>query len=119
MVSVSLAVFFYFLNQGDLFKAQTATFVTVSMFELYQAFTCRSTIYPSWQVGYFKNPWLIIAVLSSFSIIACGVFIPLFGQFVDMAPLSFTEFLVITLISSIGGILIELNKYLRQKGVIS
>ncbi len=53
LVTVSMSVFVYFLGQGDLLKAQTAAFVTVSMFELYQAFTCRSTIYPSWQVGYF------------------------------------------------------------------
>ena len=111
MVTVSLSVFFYYLHQGELFKAQTATFVTVSMFELYQAFTCRSTIYPSWQVGYFKNNWLIIAVASSFSIIAAGVFIPVFGHFVDMAPLSLAEFLVLVGISSIGGILIEFSKY--------
>jgi len=112
MVIVALSVFFYFYSStGDLFKAQTATFVTVSMFELYQAFTCRSTIYPSWQVGYFKNNWLIVAVASSFTIIAAGVFIPVFGHFVDMAPLSIAEFLVLVGISSIGGILIELAKY--------
>jgi Ca2+-transporting ATPase len=118
MVIVSLSVFSYFyFGQGNLFKAQTATFVTVALFELYQAFTCRSTIYPSWQVGYFRNKWLILAVGVSFLIIACGVFIPSFGQFVDMAPLSLQEFMSLVALASIGGIIIEASKYYEQKKV--
>ena len=119
MTIASLSVFcFFFFGEGNLLKAQTATFLTISMFELYQAFTCRSTIYPSWQVGYFKNKWLILAVGTSVSVIAASIFIPTFGAVLGMAPLSVMEFLAISALSSIGAIAIEFTKLfnLRKRG---
>jgi Ca2+-transporting ATPase len=121
MVTAALSTFLYFYDgtEGTLLKAQTATFLMISMFELYQAFTCRSTIYPSWQVGYFKNKWLILAVGSSFAIIAFAIFTPSLGQYLDMAPLSVMEFGLIMVIASIGGVAIEISKWLklRKEGI--
>ena len=119
MTVVALAVFswFYFYND-NLFQAQTATFLTISMFELYQALASRSTIYPAFKVGIFKNKFLILAVLSSFTVIAASIFIPSFGKFLDMTPLGVFEFLFIVLISSIGAIIIELCKYFKTRNEI-
>ena len=116
MTIVALLIFswFYFMK-GRLLQAQTATFLTISMFELYQAFASRSTIYPAFKVGIFKNKFLILAVLSSFTVIATSIFIPSFGKFLDMFPLSIAEFVFITLISSIGAIVIEISKYLKTR----
>tara|TARA_Y100000031_G_C8248509_1_gene399373 strand:+ start:874 stop:3543 length:2670 start_codon:yes stop_codon:yes gene_type:complete len=116
LIIVALSVFYYFnfLN-NNLIQAQTAVFLTVAMFELYQAFACRSTIYPAIKVGLFKNKWLIIAVLSSFILIATSIFIPSFGLYLDMVPITFVEFLIIMAISSIGAIIIEMTKYFNTK----
>lgn len=116
MTVVALSVFsWFYLNKGNLLQAQTATFLTISMFELYQAFACRSTIYPSIKVGLFKNKYLILAVFASFAIMVAGIFIASFGRFLDMAPLGIIEFLAIAAISSIGAIVIEASKYLRLR----
>ncbi|MCH8067470.1 MAG: cation-translocating P-type ATPase [Nanoarchaeota archaeon] len=116
LVIVALSVFYYFnFIKGSLVQAQTATFLTVAMFELYQAFACRSTIYPAIKVGLFKNKWLILAVLSSFAFVASSIFIPSFGSYLDMVPLGITEFFVIAVISSIGAVIIELAKHLRSR----
>ena len=96
-------------------QAQTAVFLTVAMFELYQAFACRSTIYPAVKVGLFKNKWLIVAVLSSFAFIAGAIFIPSFGFYLDMVPITFVEFLIIMGLSSIGAVIIELSKYFKTR----
>jgi Ca2+-transporting ATPase len=116
LIIVGLSVFYYFnFVKGNLFQAQTAVFLTVAMFELYQAFACRSTIYPAIKVGLFKNKWLILAVASSFVFVAAAIFIPAFGSYLDMVPLGINEFFIIVIISSIGAIIIELSKHLRTR----
>ena len=118
MIITGLCVFswFYFVRE-NLIQAQTATFLTIAMFELYQAFACRSTIYSAVKVGLFKNKWLILAVLSSFAFVTGSIFIPAFGSYLDMVPIGITEFFVIVVISSIGAIIIELSKMLAKEPV--
>ncbi len=114
IVALSTFSYIYFIDH-NLLKAQTATFMTISMFELYQSFASRSTIYPAFKVGIFKNKWLILAFISSFTIITASVFIPSFGKFLDMHPLSIWQFMFIALISTIGAIIIEISKYIKTK----
>jgi P-type Ca2+ transporter type 2C len=116
MTIVGLSVFSYFyFGTGNLLLSQTATFLTIAMFELYQAFACRSTIYPAFKVGLFKNKWLIVAVFSSFSLIAASIFIPFIGKHLDMVPMSVMEFIGIVAISSIGALIIEITKVIKLK----
>ncbi|MCH8328935.1 MAG: calcium-translocating P-type ATPase, PMCA-type [Nanoarchaeota archaeon] len=116
LIIVGLSVFYYFnFVKGNLIQAQTATFLTIAMFELYQAFACRSTIYPAVKVGLFKNKWLILAVASSFTFIVAAIFIPSFGSYLDMVPITIAEFLIIVAISSIGAIVIELTKHFNTR----
>jgi P-type Ca2+ transporter type 2C len=120
MTIVGLFVFSYFyFDSGNLLLAQTATFLTIAMFELYQALACRSTIYPAFKVGVFKNKWLIVAVLSSFLLITASIFFPIIGNHLDMVPMTFMQFLGIVAVSSIGAIVIEFSKMLRLRKEIN
>ena len=125
MTIVALLVFSWFYFKKDsLLQAQTATFLTISMFELYQAFASRSTIYPAFKVGIFKNKYLVLAVLSSFIVITTSIFIPYIGKLpygvaLKMVPIGIFEFLAIAIISSIGAIIIEISKYIKSKNEIS
>ncbi len=115
LVALSVFAYFYFSQGSSLLQAQTATFLTISMFELYQAFACRSMIYPALKVGLFKNKWLVLAVLSSFTIIASSIFIPPLGKWLDMVPITFIEFIAIVALSSIGAIIIEISKHSKSR----
>ncbi|MBI2653556.1 calcium-translocating P-type ATPase, PMCA-type [Candidatus Woesearchaeota archaeon] len=117
IMALSIFSWFYFVKE-NLLQAQTATFLTISMFELYQALASRSTIYPAFKVGIFKNKLLILAVLSSFIVIITSIFVPSYGRFLDMVPLGFAEFMFIILISSIGAIIIEVSKYIKTKNEV-
>ncbi len=115
----ALAVFswFYFgggKNPEAILRAQTATFMTVGMFELYQSLSSRSTIYPSFKIGIFKNKFLVMAFLSSFAVIATSIFIPAVGKYLDMSPLTISQFGFIMVISLLGSAIIEINKYLKH-----
>ena len=116
MTVAGISVFYYFnFIIGNYAQAQTATFFTIAAFELYQAFSCRSTIYPALKVGIFKNKWLILAVFGSFIFATTSIFMPSFGRFLDMTPLPIGAFITIVLISSIGAIIVEATKYFKTR----
>ena len=115
IVALSVFIWTYDSNPANVLKAQTATFLTIGMFELYQSIASRSTIYPIWKVGPFKNRWLILAFVSSFAVMAISIFVPVIGSKLDMAPLSFGQFAFIVVISVIGAMIIELSKYLKTR----
>lgn len=118
ITALLIFIFTYSNNPANLLKAQTATFLTIGMFELYQSFASRSTIYPAVKVGIFKNRWLIVAFLSSFATMVVSIFIPSIGGYLDMAPLSIFQFVFIVLVSSIGAVIIEILKYVKSKNEV-
>ncbi len=56
--------------------AQTMAFVTLSISELFRAFTARSEYYPIFKIGIFSNRWMNLAVLSSLVMILSVVYVP-------------------------------------------
>ena len=118
-VAVALSMFMYiFFTEGNLAKAQTAAFLTIGMFELYQSIASRSTMYPVLKVGVFKNKLLILAFISSFIIMAASIFIPSLGKYLDMHPIALPMFLFIVAVSSIGAMIIEICKYYKTRNEI-
>ena len=115
MTIVALSIFSWFLKYGDLQKAQTATFLTIGMFELYQSLASRSTIYPAFKVGILKNRLLILAFISSFAVMAVSIFVPAVGKWLDMSQLTTAQFFFIVVVSSIGAIIIEISKYIKTR----
>ena len=118
-VIVSLSMFSWiWFTEANLPKAQTAVFLTIGMFELYQSFASRSTIYPVWKVGAFRNKFLILAFISSFAVMAVSIFVPSVGSVLDMFPLAVGQFFFIVAISSIGAIIIEICKYYKTRNEV-
>ena len=56
----SLWIFFHLLDDGtDL--ARTTAFTAMVIFEKVSVFAFRSFTLPGWRIGYFSNPWLLVA----------------------------------------------------------
>lgn len=121
---VALSLFSWILfTEANLPKAQTAVFLSIGMFELYQSFASRSTIYPAVKVGIFKNRWLILAFLSSFFVMATSIFIPKIGNFpygeaLKMFPLEPWRFMLIVAMSISGAVIIELCKWYKTRNEV-
>jgi len=118
MTITALSIFYWTYKNIGLAEAQTATFLTIGMFELYQSIASRSTIYPVWKVGPFRNKWLILAFISSFAVMAVSIFVPKIGQVLDMTALSVGQFFFIVLVSTIGAIIIESCKYYKTRNEV-
>ena len=112
-----------FIETQDVFLTQTCVFLSIALFEVGQAFACRSTRYSSFHVGILKNKKLVFTVLISFIIIVGLVYAPnmefhLFEKEIGLKELfhfsapSLYLLLVILVTSSLGFIYLELHKYL-------
>lgn len=116
MTGIAIAIFLYvFLTEGNLVKAQTMTFATIALFELFQAFACRSTVESSWKAGLFKNPWLLIAVGLSASILLVVIYVPFLQQFFGTIGISWIEFFTLVVLASLGAVSIEISKWVQRE----
>lgn len=115
MTVAAVAMFAFVYPTEGLQKAQTMVFCIIAVFELFQALSCRSTIYSSFSVGLFKNTWLICAVVLSAFIVAGVVYIPALQHLFDTVALSWMEFITIILLSTSGYIIIEITKAIQNR----
>ena len=95
-VAIAAAVLSAFLlgvtwYPGDLVRAQTMAFVTLSVSELLRAYTARSERCGLHQMGLFSNQAMQWAVLASLAIILAVVYVPFLNFFFGTQPLSWRE----------------------------
>ena len=96
--------------------AQTMAFVTLSISELFRAFTARSEFYPLLKIGVFKNKLMNWAVLGSLVMIFLVVYVPFLQPIFNTAPLGIAQWLEILPLVLIPSIAAEITKvYLRKR----
>ena len=100
------------INNLDL--AETMAFVTLSISELFRAFTARSEFYPLAKIGFFKNKLMNWAVLGSLVLIFVVVYVPFLQPIFNTAPMSLSHWLEILPLILISSIAAEVTKYIKQ-----
>ena len=96
--------------------AQTMAFATLSISELFRAYTSRSDRYSLWSIGVFSNKWMQWAVLASLIIVLTIIYVPFLDPVFDTAFLGLREWLVIAPLILVPAAAAEANKYfLRQR----
>lgn len=108
---VTLFLFDLFMPQG-LEKARTVAFMTLVMFELFIALSCRSLHQPIWKVGIFANKWLWGAILLSFGLQLILMYVPFFSNIFGLVALSAGELLLVAGVASLGLVYSEVHKAL-------
>ena len=101
--------------------AQTMAFATLSISELFRAYTSRSERHSLRSIGVFSNKWMQWAVLVSVVIVLAIIYVPFLDPIFDTAFLGLREWLVIAPLILVPAAAAEANKYfLRQhRSVIS
>lgn len=128
MIGVTMLVIWFVYDpvSNNLFETQTVAFLSIVLFESFQAISARSTRFPVFQVGAFKNLWLVGAVLFSLLLAALLLFVPISlpgseGTLQDaMHVTALSPWLMLTIIaaSSLGFVYLEMHKFLRTRRMI-
>jgi Ca2+-transporting ATPase len=69
-------------------KARTMVFATFILYEMINAFNCRSERHSLLRVGILSNKWLILGVIGSLLLTVFAIQIPFTGQFFHTVPLT-------------------------------
>jgi len=105
-----------FVDPEHIEFAETMAFVTLSVSELFRAYTARSEFYPLLKIGLFKNKLMNWAVLGSLALIMMVLYIPFFQPIFNTAPLGIEQWLEILPLVLIPSVAAELTKsFIRKK----
>jgi len=116
ITAVTLAAFFYGWHGGETPEmASTMAFVTLSFSELLRAFTARSEHYPLLKIGFFSNPTMFIAVLTSLLLLLAVVYVPFLQPIFGTVPLTFVHWEVLLPLLLIPSIVAEISKWLSTR----
>ncbi len=112
IMATGLVPIFYFYWQAEgVPKAQTMTFVTMILFELLFAHSCRSLRFTLLQVGLFGNRWLWLATLSSALMTLAVVYVPGWAKAFYVVPLTGADWAVVLSVASAGFLAVETGKW--------
>ncbi len=100
MIIVLLPTFDWAYHLKGLVHAQTMVFTTLVIFELFNAFNCRSERHSLLKIGPFSNRWLITAVAISLLMQLAVLYTPAFDILFDTIPLTISDWLIVIPLSS-------------------
>ena len=104
-----------FIDPEHIEFAETMAFVTLSISELFRAYTARSEFYPLLKIGVFKNKLMNWAVLGSLALIFVVVYVPFLQPIFNTASLGLEQWLEILPLVLIPSIAAEVTKiYIRN-----
>lgn len=88
-------------GSDSLVVARTMALTTLVLAQLFYVFECRSELYSPFELGFFKNSYLVIAVLTSISMQLAVLYIPAFQVIFKTIGLSPWQWLIIILLSGV------------------
>jgi Ca2+-transporting ATPase len=97
--------------------AQTMAFVTLSISELFRAYTARSEFYPLLKIGIFTNKLMNWAVLGSLVLIFMVLYVPFLQPIFNTVPLGWAQWAEILPLVLIPSIAAEVTKAVIRKRV--
>ncbi|MFA5535720.1 MAG: calcium-translocating P-type ATPase, SERCA-type [Bacillota bacterium] len=85
----------YYLSGGDLLLSRTVAFATLVFSQLFYVFDCRSEYFNPFEIGYFGNKYLVVAVTLSAIMQLSVIYLPYFQPIFKTVPLNLLHWLLI------------------------
>ncbi|MGQ9583890.1 MAG: cation-translocating P-type ATPase [Anaerolineae bacterium] len=99
----------------SLAHAQTMAFGTLSISELFRAYTSRSERYAIWAIGPFSNRAMQYAVMSSLTVLLAIIYVPFLDPIFNTTFLGLKEWAVMVPLMLVPSVAAEINKgFLRR-----
>jgi Ca2+-transporting ATPase len=102
-------------HDGHLIYAQTVAFTTLAMFQVFNSLNCRSRSKSIFQLGVFKNRYLIAAVVTSVLLQFAAQNVPFMETALGTVPLSLADWGLIVLVASSIFFADELRKLFQRQ----
>ncbi len=114
-VGILLLFYFRYIATNNLDYARTVAFAALGMMSLFYVFSCRSLKYPLWKQNFFRNPWLLVAVLAGIVLQLLAVYAPSLQVIFHTQPIHLLDWLRVVIFSLSVVALIEIVKFVFTK----
>jgi Ca2+-transporting ATPase len=95
--------------------AETMSFATLSISELFRAYTSRSERYPLFKIGIFSNRYMNLAFLSSLFILLAVMYIPFLQPIFNTTTMGWVQWETILPLIFIPSIAAEITKFVYSR----
>lgn len=114
----SLCIFHHYLTSGGenaVLAAQTVAFTGIIVIEKMNVFNFRTLHEPLSKVGYFTNPWVLIAWTFTLGLQVCAVYVPFLQKALHTVPLGLTDWIFIFVVAAPIFIVTEIFKWINWR----
>ncbi len=115
MAAGTLMMFANGYQNGGIEYARTMAFVTLAMFQVFNALNVRSRTQSVFKLGLFTNKYLNIAIPASILLLLATVYVPFMQLFMQTRPLQYNEWLMIVPLTSTILVVEELRKWIATR----
>jgi len=102
-------------EEEQLRGARTLVFYTLTMFQMFNVLAIRVERESVFKAGFFKNRFLIAAVLSTILLQLIVIYVPFFQGAFETISLSWIELVLATLVASSLFFAVELEKFISRR----
>jgi P-type Ca2+ transporter type 2C len=111
----TLWVYLNTVADGDVARAQTMAFVTIAMFQVFNAFNVRSHTQSIFKLGLFGNKYLTLAQFVSVFLLILATTLPFMQTALSTVSLSVMDWVSIVAITSTILIVVEIRKLIQRR----
>ena len=111
----TLGLFHFYGATGDAVLAQTVAFTGIIVMEKANVFNFRVLGGPIRDIGWFSNPWLLLAVSGTLAMQACAVYVPFLQDALHTTALGWRDWAVIIAVAAPLFALTEAWKWWRSR----
>ena len=94
-------------------RAQTIAFTGISLAEEVNVLNFRALRAPFARIGFFSNPWVLVAMVFSLGLQACAVYVPFMQRALHTVPLGWSDWGMMFLVALPIFLITEAVKWLR------
>ncbi len=114
MATLTLLAFNYY-QDVSIEKARTAAFSVMAFTQLFRAINMRDMKRSVFEIGFFKNKYLIGAIVFALFLQVAVIRIPFFQRIFDFETISYSEVFILIALSSLVFFFGEAYKYIRYQ----
>ncbi|MBD3204947.1 HAD-IC family P-type ATPase [Candidatus Bathyarchaeota archaeon] len=102
------------LNTSSVFQAQNIAFISLAMYQVFNAHNCRSRLESIFSKGFLTNRYMILSTIVSVLLLYLSTINPFLQRFLGTMQLSMTDWVRVISFSSLAFILQEVRKYFKR-----
>lgn len=101
------------LTACDIVKARTMAFATLVISQLIHVFECRSERHSIFEINFFGNIYLVIAVMISVTMLSLAIYLPALQPVFKTVGLSLGEWIEVLFFAGAISLIINLRSYIK------